>query len=298
MNGYFLQMPRKNPLPETERAICNRLKVHRRRALLSRVALAQLIGVDSNLLSSVENHRTPLRYSLAFKINSKIPLNPAWLATETGDPNLDFPLPAPEELGLDDRALFSQVYNESLRERFEVMKKADEELRHSLREKAGRIVVRGARDRLLILERLRHYVNDFAERVSDAHLAAFVEDAINYIDDRADYYMDRSEESPDVQRKRQAEVARLRPILERWFQGKIDVDVAATCGKLEAMKEQWPGLLERLKSATKARGVASALARELGVPLASVSRWLNAKREPSGEIALKLLHWVEQREAK
>jgi transcriptional regulator with XRE-family HTH domain len=62
------------------------------------------------------------------------------------------------------------------------------------------------------------------------------------------------------------------------------------------VKAQLPSLRDRLNHATKETGKMSALAEYLGVPLASVSRWLSGKREPGGEITLKLLHWVEQQE--
>ena len=70
----------------------------------------------------------------------------------------------------------------------------------------------------------------------------------------------------------------------------------ATSAKLSTVKAQLPSLLERLNRATNESGRMSALAEFLGVPLASVSRWLSGKREPGGEITLKMLHWVKQQE--
>lgn len=75
-----------------------------------------------------------------------------------------------------------------------------------------------------------------------------------------------------------------------------------THGNLSEVKEQMPNLRRRLNLATKETGKMSALAKFLGrqtnrkIPLASVSRWLSGKREPGGEITLKLLRWVEQQE--
>jgi transcriptional regulator with XRE-family HTH domain len=62
------------------------------------------------------------------------------------------------------------------------------------------------------------------------------------------------------------------------------------------VKAQLPNLLERLNRATEETGTMSALADYLGVPLASVSRWLSGKRKPGGEITLKMLRWVEKQE--
>jgi transcriptional regulator with XRE-family HTH domain len=77
---------------------------------------------------------------------------------------------------------------------------------------------------------------------------------------------------------------------------KKDLTEAETCLKHDDVKAQLPSLLERLKKATQESGQKSALAKFLGVPLASVSRWLSGEREPGGEIALRLLHWVEKQE--
>jgi DNA-binding transcriptional regulator YiaG len=56
-------------------------------------------------------------------------------------------------------------------------------------------------------------------------------------------------------------------------------------------------LLQRLKRALE--GVRKGdLARSLKVPLPRVSEWLSGRVMPSGETALRLLQWVEQRERK
>jgi DNA-binding transcriptional regulator YiaG len=71
----------------------------------------------------------------------------------------------------------------------------------------------------------------------------------------------------------------------------------ATYEKLPAdVKKQLPSLLERLNQATTETGKMSALAAYLKAPLASVSRWLSGKREPGGEITLRMLRWVEHEE--
>ena len=63
------------------------------------------------------------------------------------------------------------------------------------------------------------------------------------------------------------------------------------------VKSQLLGLLDRLKMATERRGMKSALAKYLGVPLASVSQWLSGDREPGGETTLKMLRWVQEQES-
>jgi hypothetical protein len=72
--------------------------------------------------------------------------------------------------------------------------------------------------------------------------------------------------------------------------------------KTKDVKPILPGLLARLRKATEEPGKKSELAKFLDAPLASVSRWLSldpkVAREPGGEIALKMLHWVEAQERK
>lgn len=60
------------------------------------------------------------------------------------------------------------------------------------------------------------------------------------------------------------------------------------------VKAQLPNLLEELKHATAAPGKKTELAKFLGAPLASVSRWLSGEREPGGETVLKMQAWLKR----
>jgi transcriptional regulator with XRE-family HTH domain len=77
--------------------------------------------------------------------------------------------------------------------------------------------------------------------------------------------------------------------------GKDLTDTQAS-GTLSAVKPQLPDLVARLKSATEEPGKMTELAKAVGAPLASVSRWLSGKREPGGEATLQMLKWVEHQE--
>lgn len=61
-----------------------------------------------------------------------------------------------------------------------------------------------------------------------------------------------------------------------------------------SVKAQLPNLLEELKHATAAPGKKTELAKFLGAPLASVSRWLSGEREPGGETVLKMQAWLKR----
>lgn len=78
------------------------------------------------------------------------------------------------------------------------------------------------------------------------------------------------------------------------FQGLTDVNVSANSF---GVKPLLPRLLKRLNQATAERGKKSLLAKQFGLPLASISQWLSGDREPSGETTLRLLEWVLAEEA-
>lgn len=86
---------------------------------------------------------------------------------------------------------------------------------------------------------------------------------------------------------------------EPWVESvrqKRELTHSETLSKVADVKPKLPSLLERLKKATAETGKKSELAEFLKAPLASVSRWLSGEREPGGEVALQMLHWVEQQE--
>ena len=60
------------------------------------------------------------------------------------------------------------------------------------------------------------------------------------------------------------------------------------------VKAQLPSLLEQLKKATAEPGMKTELAKFLGAPLASISRWLSGEREPGGEIVLQMQAWLKR----
>jgi len=55
-------------------------------------------------------------------------------------------------------------------------------------------------------------------------------------------------------------------------------------------------LVKRLKRVLDEPGKKASLALQLGVAQARISEWLSGKKEPGGEVTLRLLHWVEDQE--
>ena len=72
----------------------------------------------------------------------------------------------------------------------------------------------------------------------------------------------------------------------------------ASRDNIASMQCEMQKLRERLIMATAVRGQKSALARWMGTSLSSVSHWLSGNVQPSGETALRLLHWVQRQEDK
>ncbi len=57
-------------------------------------------------------------------------------------------------------------------------------------------------------------------------------------------------------------------------------------------------LVKAVKRLTRERGKKTALAAEFGVSRQQLNGWLAGKCDPSGQVALNLLNWVEKEEVK
>jgi len=77
---------------------------------------------------------------------------------------------------------------------------------------------------------------------------------------------------------------------------RFELTEAAICESVSSVKSPLDALRSRVKKITQTEGKLLELSEYLKAPYSSVSRWLSGKREPGGEIALKLLKWVEQQE--
>ena len=108
-------MPRKNPVPERELAICRRLRDFREKTKLSQVAFAQEVELDSGRLASYEHGRVPLRYWVARKICYRFNICQRWLATGVEPPVRYYvAVHGYVEDEIPKHALFSEIYDERL----------------------------------------------------------------------------------------------------------------------------------------------------------------------------------------
>lgn len=109
-HAFFCPMARKNPVPESEKAICRRLREFRLRTKLSRVAFARELGIDSSLLATYEHGRVPIRFELAARLGVKCQVSHAWLAEDDGPMHPYLELPQDLHRQIDGRMLFSEAY--------------------------------------------------------------------------------------------------------------------------------------------------------------------------------------------
>jgi transcriptional regulator with XRE-family HTH domain len=106
-------MPRKNPVPAKEQAICRRLREFRISTKTSQVLFAREIGLDSGQLRNYEHARAPLRFGLARQIFRAFSINPAWLATGKGEMHWYERLDP--EINIPDQMLFSDAFERIIR---------------------------------------------------------------------------------------------------------------------------------------------------------------------------------------
>jgi transcriptional regulator with XRE-family HTH domain len=283
-------VPRINPISKQDRDVAARVKEFRRGCKCTRAYLAAQIGVAGAAITRIELGRVPLRYELARQIFSILKINPLWAAIGKGEPNDYTPLPTSLELNVPENTAFSDVFATRLSKTF-LNEKADSESQIALRHQRGKLAAK-------LIE--RHFVD-----VPDGKVGDFERAVDRFI---IGWFSGNRENDPTRKLQRRIWYKELATSIQARMDAEKEnanasrLTDTATYGNLTKVKAQLPSLLGRLNRATKESGKMSALADFLGkgtghkVPLASVSRWLSGKREPGGEITLKLLNWVELQE--
>lgn len=278
-------MPRKNPLPETEVDIAERLVRLRQECELSREELAEISTLGFSVITRVELHLLPLRYSDARKwldalgnvrsggIAGLFPINPLWVAEELEPITLTWGLrlPAWQNLGVD------------VNERFSFVIKAHRAALLALTKAPPDPVLPESwiHDNLLHLATVR-------DRLAK-HQAS-----LDVLDEVVSRSLSQLAESSSAARS-MLEMQRLNftgthPLLTKlpnsdnsaFVHHDLDLDY----------------LLRRARQLTRQRGCQTALAAFVRVPQSRVSEWLAGKCEPDGRNTLRLLQWVEQQERK
>jgi transcriptional regulator with XRE-family HTH domain len=261
--GRLKPMPRVNPIPEAERSICERVHLARKSSGFTRVEVARRAGVDSGYLAGVEHARNPLKYSLAYRIITLLRINPAWLLFGVGSMTGPAVLLPPEALGTEARQTFSEVYSKQ----FVLAQNADAS------------------------DRLKKIAKQSIDRQIDEWLSELP-------GERVDFF---------VRQLVQAGTAYLTPVapaqlprapLSRPGSADLNVDTISVNRNDPLVPLTLAKLLDRARNLTSPHGRKKELAKFLGVPPSRVSEWLSGVCEPGGEVAFRLLSWVEDQEKK
>ncbi len=310
-------MPRSNPLPESERAICRRLRDYRKSLHLNRIAFAIECMVDSEVLSRVENFRAPMRIGVFRKVAARFPLNPRWLATGEGPRSFPVDVPRLADLGVAPEDLFSKVYQSKISPILGIEAGAESAV-DVIETSTEEVFAATPRGRYAAATRLREDLNFWISRVPDNELTRFVQEARAAMSDLLDRYSAASSEEVTSRFRLLEQLQDEAVFRGELFQSGSErlsyglalrgvqrfgraSDLRLTEQAEKLIYEPVPakllqGLLQRLRKATAARGMKLELAKWMKVHPQCITDWLTERKEPSGETTLRLLRWVTQRE--
>lgn len=261
-------------LGDREVAICRRFRDARLHAKWKMPDFANELEIPRDRLASYEYARSPIRYSLARKMCDRFNINQRWLATGRLPSRHYVDVHAYTEGQIPDKMLFSEAYDIFLSKPLDAqiaqlakgLHCSEEEIENNWQRigVSWPVGYPGAK-----LSELYH------QRLSQFRL---------------------HKQPEGVQKKIYQQ---LNAVLDQLLPGGgINTRLTIKADSLTNTSVQpiLPKLIQRLKRATEARGSKSELAKWLGVHRQSVTDWLSGKQKPGGEITLKLLQWVEQKE--
>jgi transcriptional regulator with XRE-family HTH domain len=280
---------RKNPVSQLEQAICRRLRECRLATSLSQVAFAKLLGIDSNRLSSYEHGRVPVRFGMALQAARLARVSLRWLAEGTEPKKWPIAIGAATLKNINDNELFSEAYQKWIKpivdkeyaEHEAVTENFKPELINEFEAIFGPLHAGyvGTEDVAMILDaNIRGILENIPPHLYSEFFRAVFKSMRQFQDGHLKLIQ-------EFKRMKHAGDLSKQPLT-------IEVKELTS----EGVKPVMPKLIERLNKATEKRGSKAALAKWLGVHRQSVTDWLSGKQEPGGEITLKMLHWVEQRE--
>lgn len=290
-------------MPSYERAICHRLRQFRIETGLSQAQFAVLARLNQRAYAGFEYARTQLNYQAAQKILTRYSsLNPLWLLDGHGEMQArnQFAFPSLESLGVGERALFSNVFNERLKRDY---------LSSPPWNFSGQWTpvnlfnIRPTpQGRLMCKDRLGDLLAEWVAELPDDKVSPF----FNEVFAHAAKIIGRYPHDPDsaaVEARFAAmmEIEKARRFVEATSsEQKTGLTIITQYGKTGGVKSELQRLIARVKRATSRPGSKSELARFLDVAPARITEWLSdeegVKREPGGYYALEMLKWVEQQE--
>lgn len=289
-------------MTDSERAICERVKDFRLRLRISQAKFAEQVGITRDQLASIEYGRTPLRYDIAWRIRYVFGISIDWLwggDSQPDDLSADDKLPAPSPPGIGENTLLTEVFNKlyGLTPEDNIPPRIKKPNRKTPKIDPDEIAHRSMMRLLVELE-----LDLQLPRIPDGHVKDFSDKLVELMR----LYVKQLPTEPDelIEAREQALLwERIRSQIARHatslkYGKDFNLTETESDNKTGAVKELLPTLRARLNKLTESAGKKTELAEFLGAPLASVSRWLSGNREPGGEVALKMLHWVELQERK
>ncbi len=272
-------MPRQNPISEREAAICGRLRQARQATNLSQVAFARLLGIDSSRLASYEHARVPIRLDLALKAAALGEVSLRWLAEGLEPRQLPI-FPDNKLIGRAGNGLFSETYDAWLKPFF------DAELKN-LKAMAGGKWGQAASRRPGVGQGTAIGIlgPDEVLKLTDFLVRNLVYSCPPHL--YPEIYADVSAAINQFHRRHLEAIGNFPK--NKLPQFKSAGSSENRNKKLQTLAQ----LLDRVRALVAAKGMKARLAADLDVPPSRLSEWLAGKYEPSGEITLRLLHWVE-----
>jgi DNA-binding transcriptional regulator YiaG len=250
-------------LTQRELEICRRLREFRELTSVSRSRFALWLGITNDRLASYETGRAPVRYEVFRLFTHHFNLNPWWLATGKGPSRQAAPFDDPDHAGpINQRALFSQVFDTLIEPR------QDSEFYEALDLAAS---VMGAITRLLGHPgrlRLRESETGTVGALAERH---------------------------ERLGKLLADLGKMGVEAERKPVDRNPLEPHS--GVVTQSQRNFAGLLDRIREAVKGPGKKNELAEFLSKPVQRVNEWLAGNWNPSGEVTLQLLAWVQAEEA-
>jgi transcriptional regulator with XRE-family HTH domain len=287
-------------LSSREQEICARLREIRVDRRLTQAEFSERVGISRVRLSSYEYAKAPVRFALAREVCFRFDVNQRWFATGVYPNRPYFDISPHLECQIDPRALFSEAWDKVLKtpveQRFsELPTFLDPEVAMSGQYEDG------------VLDNFS-LVGEEPARATAFYVARLIKVRLAWLEGTllleyakmllaADRRFAR-EHQTDLKRFKRTIVAGSGEISEVQKKSRISIDRIPLSAKKGADMSEIGNLLDRIKKLAAQPGKKAALAKFLDVPQSRIWEWLSGKYEPGGEIALRLLSWVEAESAK
>jgi transcriptional regulator with XRE-family HTH domain len=263
-------------VPPRELEICRRIRHVRLTLHLTQGEMAKRLFITRERLSTYEYGRVSVPYDVGNRFCSVFSINQRWLAE--GKEPVTYYLAVQPKLISSPRMLFSTAYEKILKPHVEnhLLKLSEdwgvavEEIDATM-ESTGSFIYpigEGSEDRF------RLYLSDLVLGFASTLPVAL----------KAEFYL-----------SIKSQIERFKLAHQRDIQKFIESEKET--GSFQTMPDNrryWKSILERLRKATDRRGAKAHLAKDLGITRQAIYKWFSGKGEPSVEVALAALDWLEQ----